>query len=897
MRKNNWLKNVLIGMLVTLIVTCVNISQEIKVQAASISNPMPINQIFPDTNLAEVMKWSLRKNSVTDVVSQQELDQVESINAMRENIKSIQGLQHLSNLQTIYLSDNQIQDISYLTNLNKLEEIYLSGNQIKDIGHLANLNKLEKIFLQGNQLTDINLPAGLSNLKTLVLSNNQIKDICNLEKSKKLENVYLQGNQLTDISIAGLSNLNILDLSNNQIKGINQLANLNKLNELYLEGNQLTDISVLAGLSNLKTLNLNNNQIKDIRTLSTLVNLENLLMNNNQLININHLSSLLKLKLLSFNGNRVTDISSVAKLTNLTELDCSENQVDNINSLAKLTNLTGLTLEGNKVKDLSPLAQLTNLTGLNFRQNQINDISILEKLPNLDSLAFDKNKVSDISILAKLPKLTYLIFNDNQVTNIDSLAKLPHLVGVDFSGNKVSNIKALTNLTKLRFLNANGNCIQDIQALRGLTQLEELKLARNRIMDISPLIWLNNIDELDLSNQAFINRPIDFQVNVTIPNIVKDITGTLIAPNSSSDKVTYNPPNLTWNLPTYKKEVCYTFNQSVMLGQATSQFSGQVIQPFNKLDVVKSNKAITAYGRVKPGKTSTVWTQPCRTKDTKQVGMVSAYTGKNLRILREAQTTSGIYYQFSVGGKTIGWVEAQALGIFYQSSMEKKATGARYTVRGKEGQHFYKLPVIDAAIDGGTLAKWKGKRLIIQREVTIGKEKWLLLQGVGWVKATNLTTVLYNKPMTGYAKVKLAKGKVVWSNPYNITGYKVVASLSRYTGKNLRILREAQTSNGLYYQVRVGKKTIGWVEAKNVAVFYKPIMEKKYKGTRFVNVRKKNQAYYSMPVADAAISRGKLQKFGRKRVTIDRKATIQGQQWYRIKGAGWTKAVNLSTRR
>ncbi|WP_143211195.1 GW domain-containing glycosaminoglycan-binding protein, partial [Listeria ivanovii] len=98
--------------------------------------------------------------------------------------------------------------------------------------------------------------------------------------------------------------------------------------------------------------------------------------------------------------------------------------------------------------------------------------------------------------------------------------------------------------------------------------------------------------------------------------------------------------------------------------------------------------------------------------------------------------------------------------------------------------------------------------------------------------------------MTGYAKVKLAKGKVVWSNPYNITGYKVVASLSRYTGKNLHILREAQTSNGLYYQVRVGKKTIGWVEAKNVAVFYKPIMEKKYKGTRFVNVRKKNQAYY-----------------------------------------------------
>ncbi|MBK3927429.1 hypothetical protein ACP0AK_11060 [Listeria ivanovii] len=60
--------------------------------------------------------------------------------------------------------------------------------------------------------------------------------------------------------------------------------------------------------------------------------------------------------------------------------------------------------------------------------------------------------------------------------------------------------------------------------------------------------------------------------------------------------------------------------------------------------------------------------------------------------------------------------------------------------------------------------------------------------------------------------------------------------------------------------------------------FYKPCMEKKVAGARFVNVRKKNQAYYSMLVADAAIRHGKLQKFGCKRVTIDRKATIRGQQ-------------------
>ncbi|MGC9268505.1 GW dipeptide domain-containing protein, partial [Listeria ivanovii] len=70
--------------------------------------------------------------------------------------------------------------------------------------------------------------------------------------------------------------------------------------------------------------------------------------------------------------------------------------------------------------------------------------------------------------------------------------------------------------------------------------------------------------------------------------------------------------------------------------------------------------------------------------------------GKNLRILREAKTRSGIYYQVRVGKKTIGWVEAKNITVFYKPSMEKKANGVRYIAPGKESQHVYKLPVVDA---------------------------------------------------------------------------------------------------------------------------------------------------------------------------------------------------------
>ncbi|MDF7910161.1 GW domain-containing glycosaminoglycan-binding protein, partial [Listeria monocytogenes] len=69
---------------------------------------------------------------------------------------------------------------------------------------------------------------------------------------------------------------------------------------------------------------------------------------------------------------------------------------------------------------------------------------------------------------------------------------------------------------------------------------------------------------------------------------------------------------------------------------------------------------------------NSVWTKPYRTSGYKLVNPLSSYSGKNLRIIREAKTSGGtIWYQFSIGGKTIGWVDSKALNTFYTPSMEK----------------------------------------------------------------------------------------------------------------------------------------------------------------------------------------------------------------------------------
>ncbi|MBN4101561.1 GW domain-containing glycosaminoglycan-binding protein [Listeria monocytogenes] len=316
-----------------------------------------------------------------------------------------------------------------------------------------------------------------------------------------------------------------------------------------------------------------------------------------------------------------------------------------------------------------------------------------------------------------------------------------------------------------------------------------------------------------------------------------------------------------------------------------------------KYDLIEYDKAITAYSRVKTAAGNYVWSKPNKTEGAKQGSALSTYSGKNMRIIREAKTSSGtIWYQFSIDGKTIGWVDTKALNTFYTPSMEKNLTATRYVAPGQETQHYYGLPVADSAIDRGPLSKFAGQTLTVQREATIEGQLWYRVKDLGWTKASTLTATQYDKleydkAITAYSRVKTATGNSVWTKPYRTSGYKLVNPLSSYAGKNLRIIREAKTSSGIWYQFSVGGKTIGWVDSKALNTFYTPSMEKTITGTRYVLPSKQTVHYYGLPVEDSAIDRGPLSKFNGQALTLQREATIEGQLWYRVKDLGWVKAA------
>ncbi|EDN8189261.1 LPXTG cell wall anchor domain-containing protein [Listeria monocytogenes] len=299
------------------IILWVNTNQSVSVEAAVIEKPTPINEVFPDENLANIMKKKLAKTSVTSDVSQTELDSVVKLTAESKNIASLEGVQYLNNLKTLWISDNKITDINQLSGLTKLNDLDLSTNQVSDINAVSNLSNLDFLYLNDNNVTNLNPVANLSKMSELEMSNNKLTDISAVADLTNLNELILSGNTISEINaIQGLTNLDYLELDNNVISDIGPAASLTELTGLSANDNNISDISTLSALQKLIHLFLARNQISDISAVANESNLEVLQLEDNNIIDVTPIANLTKLNFLGLKDNQISDISSLSAVFN-----------------------------------------------------------------------------------------------------------------------------------------------------------------------------------------------------------------------------------------------------------------------------------------------------------------------------------------------------------------------------------------------------------------------------------------------------------------------------------------------------------------------------------------------------------------------------------------------------
>jgi len=193
---------------------------------------------------------------------------------------------------------------------------------------------------------------------------------------------------------------------------------------------------------------------------------------------------------------------------------------------------------------------------------------------------FVSDKIYDLSGIEYFTKLEHLDLGDNQISDLIPLAGLNYLNYLDLKDNQISDLIPLAGLNYLDYLDLESNQISDLIPLAGLNYLTYLNLESNQISDLSPLSELTGLQSLHLSSQRISLNRISCSNTLSIENMIRNIDGSLMAPNDISDSGTYSNSNLSWEgLSSDISGVYYTFNQSVTIGLATASFKGEVIQP------------------------------------------------------------------------------------------------------------------------------------------------------------------------------------------------------------------------------------------------------------------------------------------------------------------------------
>lgn len=145
--------------LITLIVFLSNIGFSYNIYAEDINvnsnkSPQKIKEVsIPDKNLKAAVNKSIDSNrDANQIITQQELETLKSLNLSNKNITDLTGLEYCKNIIEIQLSNNKIHDLKPLTNLTNLTTLSLDNNCINDISSLKNLNNLNSLSLNNQNI-------------------------------------------------------------------------------------------------------------------------------------------------------------------------------------------------------------------------------------------------------------------------------------------------------------------------------------------------------------------------------------------------------------------------------------------------------------------------------------------------------------------------------------------------------------------------------------------------------------------------------------------------------------------------------------------------------------------------------------------------------------------------
>lgn len=320
---------------------------------------------------------------------------------------------------------------------------------------------------------------------------------------------------------------------------------------------------------------------------------------------------------------------------------------------------------------------------------------------------------------------------------------------------------------------------------------------------------------------------------------------------SSNGQLIYSAPGYTkGSKVTVNTKNYYKKNAKIIEEKVTNRATWALVSVNNKTigwvdkaqltvqyDSIKNTKTVHYDAVVTQGRHD-VYTVPGYTEGNKIITKSSSYLNKKVRIIKTLETNRATWAQFSIDGKTIGWMNIIGLSIQYDKIISSNKVDI--TAKVAEGRHdIYTIP---GYIKGNELIT--KAETYLNQEVTIVEEKetsratWALIaqngKTIGWINKKGLTILKVNyadeiveSRKVHYDSIISKKNQLIYSAPGFTKGAKEVGNTSSYLNKKAQIIQEKVTDRAIWAQISVNGKIVGWMNSIGLTVQYDKVLDTK----------------------------------------------------------------------
>ncbi len=245
-------------------------------------------------------------------------------------------------------------------------------------------------------------------------------------------------------------------------------------------------------------------------------------------------------------------------------------------------------------------------------------------------------------------------------------------------------------------------------------------------------------------------------------------------------------------------------------------------------DTIEYNKVVDLDANIAYPETNSFWSQPYYSSGSSFISSATttAYAKKDVKLVREAKTARGIYYQVKLDGKMIGWLDKRAFK-FYSNIKSEETINRPAIITTVSGHAVWSKPyeLVGTSRVNVASAYQNNQVQLLKKAVTDrGTYYQFSASGktIGWLdeRAFDIyDNVEYNKVVNLSGKITNGVGHSFWTKPYKTLGTKLIEQASAYQNENIEIIREAKTSRSTYYQVSANNQIIGWLDKRAVELY------------------------------------------------------------------------------